>query len=90
MNKTEFAKFYSEKQGISQKESLAQVEGLFEGIREALEVDGKVTISSELEFNLVPTEAREARNPSTGKTVQVAAGRKLKIKPLKNFKDLKN
>jgi DNA-binding protein HU-beta len=88
MNKTGLVELVSNAQGISKKQAEDNIDAVFSAIRDGLESDKLVDITKELKFELIPTEARVARNPSTGADVQVAAGHKLKIKPLKYFKDL--
>jgi DNA-binding protein HU-beta len=88
MNKTGLVELVANAQGISKKQAEENVDAVFSAIREGLESDKIVDITKELKFEIVPTKARVARNPSTGAEVQVAAGHKLKIKGLKNFKDI--
>jgi DNA-binding protein HU-beta len=88
MNKAGLVEVLANAQGISKKQAEENVDAVFTAIREGLVSDELVEITKEIKFELVPTKARVARNPSTGAEVQVAAGRKLKIKPLKYFKDL--
>jgi len=89
MNKVGLVELVAGIQGVSKKQAEENVDAVFSAIRSGLDTDKIVDITKELKFELIPTEARVAKNPQTGLPVNVAAGQKLKIKPLKNFKDLK-
>jgi DNA-binding protein HU-beta len=89
MNKTELAAELSVRQGLSKKDSEATVDSLFDIIVETLQSGEGVNIFKTLSLDVVPTNARTARNPQTGAVVQVPAGRKVKVKLLKLLKDIK-
>ena len=74
--------------GTSKKDGIAAVEAVFESIREGLLSEGLVDITKEFKFSVEETAARTARNPQTSEIIQVPAGKKVKAKQLKNFKDL--
>ncbi len=88
MNKDGLGTLVGTKLGISKKDGIAAVEVVFESIREGLKTEGAVEIFKELKLEVVKTEARTAKNPQTGADVPVPEGQKVKIKQLKNFKDL--
>lgn len=86
MNKTELVASYAAKQGISKKEAEIQVDAVFGTFIEGVEQDGIVEITKVIRVETVTTEARKGRNPQTGEEVDIAAGKKLKVKPLKRLK----
>lgn len=88
MNKDGLGALVGTKLGVSKKDGIATVEAVFESIREGLLAEGIVDITKEVKFTVVETEACVRRNPQTGAEVQVPKGQKLKIKQLKNFKEL--
>lgn len=86
MNKTELAKVVAEKTEIAKGKAVEVVNAVFDTILETLASGESVDIAKVARFEVVETEARVGRNPSTGETVQVPAGRKVKVKKLSGLK----
>ena len=57
--------------GLSKKQTEVIVETIFESIKEALAKGGKVEIRGFGNFRLRSRNARKARNPKTGESVEV-------------------
>lgn len=89
MNKETLGNLVGAKLGTNKKDGIAAVEAVFEAIREGLQSEGVVEIFKEAKFELVETAERQGRNPMSGAEITIAASSKVKIKQLKNFKDLK-
>lgn len=80
MNKTQFARTLAEANGISYKKGAEVVDlflGHLEAVLPAIEKDengvGVLNLTGYVKFTVKDVEAREARNPATGETVQVDA-----------------
>ena len=63
------------------------VNTLFDKITDSLKSGNDVEIAGFGKFVVADRAAREARNPRTGETIQVAARRVAKFKPAKALKD---
>lgn len=88
MKKNELITKVSEKLGIT-KVAVGELLEKFDTIVEVIVEDGtKTDLGAYLALEVVDVEAREARNPSTGETIQVPAGKKVKVKARKSLKDL--
>ncbi|MEN8262029.1 MAG: integration host factor subunit beta [Nitrospirota bacterium] len=57
--------------GLSKKQTEVIVETIFESVKEALSKGGKVEIRGFGNFRLRSRNARKARNPKTGESVEV-------------------
>jgi integration host factor subunit beta len=72
MTKSELIEKISEKvDGLSKKQTEVIVETIFESIKESLAKGGKVEIRGFGNFRLRSRNARKARNPKTGASVDV-------------------
>lgn len=58
-------------EGLSKKQTEVIVETIFESVKEALSKGGKVEIRGFGNFRLRSRNARKARNPKTGESVEV-------------------
>jgi DNA-binding protein HU-beta len=89
MNKTELINVITGRiEGASKKQTTEYLDTLIDTITETLATGEEVNLVGFLKLSVVDTPAREARNPQTGESVPVAAGRKVKVKALKNLKEL--
>jgi DNA-binding protein HU-beta len=72
----------------------SQVKATLDGAFAAILAHGKkgeeVSVAGFGKFKVKHSPAREARNPATGKTIQVAASRKMSFAPAKAVKDALN
>lgn len=91
MNKTELVKELAKRTEISQAKASDVIDALFDAnsgvIAAELGGGGKVVIPGFGSFFARKRAAREARNPATGKTIQVAEKQYPVFKPGKTLKD---
>jgi DNA-binding protein HU-beta len=76
--------------GLTKAQSKAIVEAVFAEITDAAKGGNESSIPGFGKFKVKDTPEREARNPSTGATIKVAAARKLAFAPAKALKDTLN
>ncbi len=69
---------------ISKATAEAAITALFQGIKGQVEAGQTVNITGFGRFAMVERPAREARNPRSGETIQIAAKRSLKFKAAKS------
>jgi DNA-binding protein HU-beta len=81
MNQGDLAAAVAEAIGEKKGDAAKAVEAVLAAVREGLERDGEVAIAGFGSFETLRREAREGRNPRTGKPVQVAASTTVKLKP---------
>jgi DNA-binding protein HU-beta len=87
---TEIAEKIAQDHGLSKVQGKAIVEAVFQSIAEAAVLGKESSIQGFGKFKVKDSPAREARNPATGATIQVAAARKLSFSPAKALKDTLN
>lgn len=75
---------------LTKAQSKAFVEAVFAAITGAATSGAETSIPGFGKFKVKDTPAREARNPSTGATIKVAAAKKLTFTPAKALKDALN
>lgn len=63
------------------------VDQIIDDIGEALLRGDSVRLNGVAKLSLLPTAAKEGRNPATGETIQIPAGVKLRAKLAKQLKD---
>lgn len=73
------------KDGWVGKQAKEAVELVLTSITGALASGGKVTLQGLGTFSVKETKARAGRNPKTGATIQIPAGRKVKFTPSKGL-----
>ncbi len=87
MNKASLVDNVHEKMGGSKAEAERMVNGIFDDIVDALKKGEEVSIAGFGIFSVKDRAARQARNPRTGETIQVAATKVPKFKASKTLKD---
>ena len=90
MNQGDLAAAVAEVIGGKMGDAAKAVEAVVDAIRDGLKRDGKVAITGFGSFETAHREAREGRNPRTGKPVQVAASTTVRSRPGKGLKDALN
>ena len=75
---------------LTKAQSKAVVEAVFAAITGAATSGAETSIPGFGKFKVKDTPALEARNPSTGATIKVAAAKKLTFTPAKALKDALN
>lgn len=88
MNKTDLIKHVAESTGMKQAEAGRIVDTVFDTITASLRKGEQVAVAGFGTFVAKTRAAREGRNPSTGKTIQIAARTAAAFKPAAALKDL--
>jgi DNA-binding protein HU-beta len=76
--------------GLTKVQGKAIVEAVIASITSAAVAGNETSLPGFGKFKVKTTPEREARNPSTGATIKVAAARKLSFQPAKALKDALN
>ncbi len=79
LNKTELVAKVAEATGQSQAAVGGVVDALFATIASTVAGGGKVSIPGWLAVEQTATSARTGRNPQTGATIQIPAGKRVKV-----------
>ena len=90
MNKTELIDAIAAKSGLSKKASEDALKATLDAITEAVKKDDKVVLVGFGTFSAKKREAREGRNPATGKKIKIKASKSPAFKAGKSFKDQLN
>ena len=90
MNKSELIKAVADSTGTKQTDAARLVDTLFDTIAASLKKGDQVAVAGFGTFVAKTRAAREGRNPSTGKTIQIPASIVPKFTPAKGLKDLLN
>ena len=85
MNKGDLISKVAETADLSKSQATDALNAALDGISKALQDKDKVTLVGFGTFSLNHREAREGRNPSNGKTIQIAAKNQVKFKPGKEL-----
>ena len=90
MNKTELVKKVAAENELSQKAAAAVVDSVLGAIVDSVAADEPVALLGFGTFSLKHREAREGRNPATGKKMKFAASNTPVFKAGKAFKEKVN
>lgn len=90
MTKTDLVNSIAEKTGLTKADASRALEAMMESIEEGLKKEGKVTITGFCTFASKAKAATTARNPRTGKTVEVPAKTVVTIKAGSKLKEALN
>jgi DNA-binding protein HU-beta len=90
MNKTDLIDAIAAKADISKKDAEVALKATIESIEEALKNNEKVVLVGFGTFSVKERAARTGRNPSTGKTIKIAASKAPAFKAGKELKDIVN
>ena len=90
MNKAELIKKVAAENDHSLKAAAAVVDSVLGGIVDSLAAREPVTLFGFGSFSCKHRDAREGRNPATGKAIKIAASNTPVFKPAKAFKDKVN
>ena len=90
MNKTDLIDAIAAKADISKKDAETALKATIESIEEALKNDEKVVLVGFGTFSVKESAARTGRNPSTGKSIKIAASKAPAFKAGKELKDIVN
>jgi DNA-binding protein HU-beta len=87
MKKADFIKFAAERLETTGKEATETLDKVFSIVEEALVEFGEVPVGDLGKLVVVGKDARIARNPSTGESIEVPAKNVPKFKPSKHLKE---
>ena len=90
MNKTDLIDAIAAKADISKKDAEVALKATIESIEEALKNNEKVVLVGFGTFSVKERAARTGRNPSTGKSIKIAASKAPAFKAGKELKDIVN
>lgn len=90
MNKTELIDVMASEAGISKAAAKKALEALFVSVKETLKKGDKVSLVGFGSWSVSKREAREGRNPQTGKTIKIPAKNVVKFKAGSEFSDAVN
>jgi len=90
MNKTELVKRMAEEAGISQAAAGKALQGAVDAISGALKAGEKVSLVGFGTFSVAARQARQGRNPASGKVIQIPAKKVVKFKPGATLADMVN
>ena len=90
MNKAEFVTALAEKTGMKKTDAEKALRGFTEIVAETLKKGDKVALVGFGTFEVMEREAREGRNPKTGKTMQIDATKVPKFKAGRALKEAVN
>ncbi len=88
MNKAELVDAIAQKSGSTKKDADAMLTALIDVVQEAVASGDKVTLVGFGTFERRDRQAREGRNPSTGKPIKIPATKVPAFSAGKSFKDL--
>ena len=81
MNKGELVGKMAQSAGITKAAAEKALDGVVEAVGHALQSGDKVSVAGFGTFSVAQREAREGRNPATGKKIRIAAKKVVKFKP---------
>ena len=87
MTKKELVSYVAEKANLSKKDAETAVNSVFDGITEALKIDGKIQLVGFGSFEVKERAARMGKNPATGETIEIPASKSPSFKAGKALKD---
>ncbi|MBK7807352.1 MAG: HU family DNA-binding protein [Saprospiraceae bacterium] len=90
MNKSDLVNAVAEAAGINKTQAGSAVDAVFSGIEASLKSGDKAAFVGFGTFSTAHKPAREGRNPSTGKTISIAAKTSVKFKAGKSLTDAVN
>ena len=88
MNKSELVDKIAERSGVSKSDTEKVLKAFEETVQQVVaKGTEKLTLTGFLSFEQVKRKARMGRNPATGEPMQIKASRKVRVTPLKAFKE---
>lgn len=90
MNKGDLINKIAESADVTKKQASDALDAVLDSIEGALKDGDKVTLIGFGTFSVSRRDAREGRNPQTGKTIQIPAKNIVKFKPGKALADSVN
>jgi DNA-binding protein HU-beta len=90
MNKGDLISKIADSAGVTKKQASDALDAVLDSIEGALKKGDKVTLIGFGTFSVSKRDAREGRNPQTGKTIKIPAKKVVKFKPGKALADSVN
>jgi DNA-binding protein HU-beta len=90
VNNSDLADKLAAEHSLSKAEARKLFDAMIESIADAVGRGDEVSINGFGKFKVKETAARQGRNPSTGATINIPAGKKLSFTPAKAVKDRLN
>lgn len=87
MNRRDLVRAIAEHTGQTPREADLNLAAFTDVVTQIVASGEPVAISGFAKFAKVETKARMGRNPQTGEAIQIKAKKKVRITPLKSFKD---
>ena len=88
MNKSELIQKVAKDAGLRRMQAVRSVKAVVAAIRETVRAGGKISLTGLGTFKVKARKARPGRNPKTGETIAIPAGRKISFKPSLSLKKL--
>ncbi|AEK23203.1 HU family DNA-binding protein [Capnocytophaga canimorsus] len=90
MNKTELIDAIAAQTGVSKSDAKKVLDSFLGNVENTLKKGGKVSLVGFGSWSVSKREAREGRNPQTGKTIKIEAKNVVKFKPGSELNDAVN
>ena len=87
MNRRELVAILAERTESDKRTADAALQAFIDTVTEAVATGEPVAISGFAKFARVDRAARMGRNPQTGEAIKIKASRRVRVTPLKAFKD---
>jgi DNA-binding protein HU-beta len=87
MNSAELVDVVAHAGGLTKAQAKQAVDSVFTAIRDAAVKGDEISVAGFGKFKVQDKPARQARNPRTGETIEVAATKKVAFIPAKALKD---
>ena len=88
MNKFELIQRVAKDAGDTRAQAIKSVKSLVSAIRDTIRSGDKISLTGLGTFKVKARKARPGRNPKTGETIAIPAGRKISFKPSLSLKKL--
>ncbi|MBL0350768.1 MAG: HU family DNA-binding protein [Elusimicrobia bacterium] len=88
MNKFELIQRVAKDAGVTRAQAIKSVKSLVSAIRDTIRSGDKISLTGLGTFKVKARKARPGRNPKTGETIAIPAGRKISFKPSLSLKKL--
>jgi len=88
MNKMQLIQKVSQDASIRRAQAVRAVKAVVMSIRDTIREGGKISLTGLGTFKVKARKARPGRNPKTGETIAIPAGRKISFKPSLSLKKL--
>lgn len=90
MNRQDLVSQVSTETGMSKAKCEEVIKAVFSGITQTLQSKNSVQLIGFGSFSVIDTSAREGRNPRTGETIQIPAGKRVRFASSKVLKQAVN